>query len=610
MADKYNTFADFLTALVEEYGETKLEFDKSDGFDGHVFDSNNLALTERQQEGSREFAKFLIQQANERDVDLDTMTDLKEIREMSGNPILSNEEVGTYLAAMAVESEKNLNEAEKTSSQEFDIPSSQEELNTILNTAREMYEDTYIDVAPSLDMQQEQEIVDGLAAAFGAQEATVQPFRMFNAPSSEAVIMLKVGNSAKEANTIIDDYLMDIRDKAGFDHDDFGFRAVTKGKNDIPGYVAIIGNQAEMRSFLLELEEGNIDLNEMNNNIQNNLAPATQTENVVLGARDGGASQLRTYLEDAGYELEGTVGIGELKKMQGELEGLTTTLTDMGIDVEGLSIQEMKDIARERVGKVNEASTLLEDIKDGVDELKNDIGANTITKPEAPENIKETEENVDAPQKTSETAASLMQMLANRSTTEQPEKPLEATPEEVAHTEVQVAAAKKIIIDLNDEKPVIAEPEPFVNANTPSSLTVDKLKDAIDSGALFGRGSQGEDEIKELQTFLAEHGLYNDEIDGQLGPLTKSGIEIFQAQQGIAVDGIAGPETLGKMQQTNIVSMLDLNGDAMIDVAEIQAATSKHNVVAANDGTYKIDDIEVALNTPNETLARASGAER
>ena len=48
---------------------------------------------------------------------------------------------------------------------------------------------------------------------------------------------------------------------------------------------------------------------------------------------------------------------------------------------------------------------------------------------------------------------------------------------------------------------------------------------------------------KDIQIALKNVGLYQGEIDGTIGPLTKNAIQEFQKQNNLTVDGKVGPKT-------------------------------------------------------------------
>lgn len=56
-------------------------------------------------------------------------------------------------------------------------------------------------------------------------------------------------------------------------------------------------------------------------------------------------------------------------------------------------------------------------------------------------------------------------------------------------------------------------------------------------------GSRGE-EVRKIQERLKKWGYYKGNVDGIYGSQTKAAVEYFQRKNGLAVDGIAGPQTL------------------------------------------------------------------
>ncbi|GGF13317.1 hydrolase [Halobacillus andaensis] len=60
--------------------------------------------------------------------------------------------------------------------------------------------------------------------------------------------------------------------------------------------------------------------------------------------------------------------------------------------------------------------------------------------------------------------------------------------------------------------------------------------------SILSNGAQGED-VKSVQSDLEAEGYYTSNLDGIFGPLTEEAVRDFQADQGLAVDGLVGPET-------------------------------------------------------------------
>lgn len=67
------------------------------------------------------------------------------------------------------------------------------------------------------------------------------------------------------------------------------------------------------------------------------------------------------------------------------------------------------------------------------------------------------------------------------------------------------------------------------------------------SAATLSMGARGE-EVKKLQQALSDKGYDIGSIDGIYGVKTKEAVIKFQRDNGLKVDGIAGPETLGKLK--------------------------------------------------------------
>jgi membrane-bound lytic murein transglycosylase B len=56
--------------------------------------------------------------------------------------------------------------------------------------------------------------------------------------------------------------------------------------------------------------------------------------------------------------------------------------------------------------------------------------------------------------------------------------------------------------------------------------------------------------VIDLQMRLAKLGLFSDEVDGLLGPKTRSAVRIFQKQAGVPADGHATPDLVRRLQQS------------------------------------------------------------
>ena len=79
--------------------------------------------------------------------------------------------------------------------------------------------------------------------------------------------------------------------------------------------------------------------------------------------------------------------------------------------------------------------------------------------------------------------------------------------------------------------------------------------------------------VAALQAALKSIGLYPAAIDGVRGPLTSRGVRVFQRRRGLAVDGIAGPNTrraLGRRGRPALGTRLLQQGNRGWDVAALQ----------------------------------------
>lgn len=80
-------------------------------------------------------------------------------------------------------------------------------------------------------------------------------------------------------------------------------------------------------------------------------------------------------------------------------------------------------------------------------------------------------------------------------------------------------------------------------------------------------------EVAALQSALQGLALYSGFVDGVEGPLTREGIRALQSRRGLAVDGVAGPETrraLGWRGRPGLGSRVMRSGDRGWDVAALQ----------------------------------------
>ena len=70
------------------------------------------------------------------------------------------------------------------------------------------------------------------------------------------------------------------------------------------------------------------------------------------------------------------------------------------------------------------------------------------------------------------------------------------------------------------------------------------------STTILQRGSQGT-AVSQLQNRLRAVGVYNGPVTGYYGELTEAAVRKFQLSRGLSVNGIAGPTTLGALQNVS-----------------------------------------------------------
>lgn len=108
-------------------------------------------------------------------------------------------------------------------------------------------------------------------------------------------------------------------------------------------------------------------------------------------------------------------------------------------------------------------------------------------------------------------------------------------------------------------------------------------------------GSSG-DTVNQIQSRLTSLGFYSGPITGYYGELTEEAVRKFQAANGLSVDGVVGPATLGAIQQTGQTSNVSApnpndglleQGESGSEVAELQRRLKNLNYYnGAIDGDF------------------------
>lgn len=75
---------------------------------------------------------------------------------------------------------------------------------------------------------------------------------------------------------------------------------------------------------------------------------------------------------------------------------------------------------------------------------------------------------------------------------------------------------------------------------------------ASGSRSILSYGMKGQD-VRELQTRLAELGYYSDKVSGNYLTNTRAGVRWFQQVNGLSVDGVAGPSTQSRLYSVNAI---------------------------------------------------------
>ncbi len=91
----------------------------------------------------------------------------------------------------------------------------------------------------------------------------------------------------------------------------------------------------------------------------------------------------------------------------------------------------------------------------------------------------------------------------------------------------------------------------IANITAPPVISITTNTPATTSSTL-ANGSTG-DAVKKLQRYLKDLGYYKGSVDGDFGDGTETAVKAFQKQNGLTVDGKAGPATQSKLYSGNAV---------------------------------------------------------
>ncbi|WP_408009339.1 C40 family peptidase [Pseudalkalibacillus sp. A8] len=118
--------------------------------------------------------------------------------------------------------------------------------------------------------------------------------------------------------------------------------------------------------------------------------------------------------------------------------------------------------------------------------------------------------------------------------------------------------------------PILSE---GVFANADSKPVEQNVSSSPEETSVLDRGDRGQ-EVESLQTELEALGYYTYNLDGIFGPITEKAVKDFQAEQGLTVDGLAGPETLEALSSTSTNSV-DVQSTSDTSASDDQASESE-----------------------------------
>ncbi|RJP29159.1 MAG: peptidoglycan-binding protein [Candidatus Omnitrophota bacterium] len=96
------------------------------------------------------------------------------------------------------------------------------------------------------------------------------------------------------------------------------------------------------------------------------------------------------------------------------------------------------------------------------------------------------------------------------------------------------------------EVPLTALKDKSASANEGGSHTVDKIESRE---AVKSHNPESNNRSKQIQIALKNTGFYKGEVDGRIGPRTKTAIRAFQKANKIKVDGVVGPKTWAELNK-------------------------------------------------------------
>jgi murein DD-endopeptidase MepM/ murein hydrolase activator NlpD len=109
-------------------------------------------------------------------------------------------------------------------------------------------------------------------------------------------------------------------------------------------------------------------------------------------------------------------------------------------------------------------------------------------------------------------------------------------------------------------------------------------------GVVSAACAAGDPATAALQVALRRHGVYAGPVDGIAGAATATAVRTLQSEHGLAVDGVAGPQTdelLGRFARRELGGRVLGRGNLGWDVAELQFALAWHGFPSGTlDGRF------------------------
>lgn len=124
-----------------------------------------------------------------------------------------------------------------------------------------------------------------------------------------------------------------------------------------------------------------------------------------------------------------------------------------------------------------------------------------------------------------------------------------------------------------------------------------------ENDGVMRKGSTGSS-VRELQTLLAKYNYPVGKVDGTYGKNTVAAVKAFQENNGLKVDGAAGPKTMAVLRGSNVVSYSAAaavtytklrRGSTGTEVATLQAKLKALGYYAGNVTGYYNQDTEDAV---------------